>query len=186
MVIINESLDERAYGAAAAEMLEARAQEMRRARPNLRLDVLAQIMIDHDVDWVLLVDQHVIVTRFELGHRRVRDLESADSGPADPRAITRAITTNERATIGHATNLMVHEHVRQIVIVPDHQPARRSLGDGVRALPGCGLATERPLGSTVGLYFTTATQDLCDRLEARQAKLDARASPVGSPRPPAG
>lgn len=68
---------------------------------------------------------------------------------------------------------MVHEHVRQIMIVPDHQPARRFLGDGARS--GCELTRERPLVPTVGLYFATATKEMCVRLEARQARLDARA-----------
>ncbi|MEO8550776.1 MAG: hypothetical protein ABI678_12410, partial [Kofleriaceae bacterium] len=72
-------------------------------------------------------------------------------------------------------SLMVHEHVRQIMIVPDHQPARHFLGDGVRVSSGRELAAERPVVPIVGLYFTTATQQMCDRLEARQADLDARA-----------
>ncbi|CAN5360201.1 hypothetical protein BH11MYX1_BH11MYX1_09810 [soil metagenome] len=67
-MVIHESVEERAYAATATDTLEIRAQEMRRARPNLRLDVLAQLMVDHDVDWVLL-DQHVIVTRLELDGR---------------------------------------------------------------------------------------------------------------------
>lgn len=66
---------------------------MRRARPNLRLDALTQLMVDHGVDWILLVDQHVIVTRFALRHRQVLGLESR---AADERTIARAITTSER------------------------------------------------------------------------------------------
>ncbi|MEO7735280.1 MAG: hypothetical protein ABIY55_30285 [Kofleriaceae bacterium] len=177
MAIISEARAARAYDANPTDALDLRAQELRHARPNLRLDVLTQIMVDHCVDWVILVDQHVIVTRFELGHRRVLGLESSD---ADTRAIPRAITTNERATIAHAASLMVHEHIRQLMIVPDHQPALRLRGDRIRTLPGGELATERPLTPTVGLYFTTATQDMCDRLEARQAQLDARAPLVSA------
>lgn len=98
------------------------ARELVCARPDLRVDALAALMIDKHIGCIPVIDErgrpHGIVTKFDLVEQLDRFArEDTTSLTASDIMMPLAITLDENATVAHAAAIMTLEDLHHVMIV---------------------------------------------------------------------
>lgn len=88
------------------------------ARPELRIDALARLMVDNHIGCVPIVDERGrpvgIVTKFDLVERMMSERAT---GTAAEVMMPLALTLDEHATVAHAASMMALEDLHHVMIV---------------------------------------------------------------------